>query len=92
MKDISAGQYGRLIDFIEDKIDKDFLIQFIGYDDDGDLMFRMDGDNVSKLTISKKCFPIHEWKTGTENNPIKRKTIIEIFESDEKALDYVKWK
>ena len=91
MEKLKAGQYARYVKFLEGEIDKEFLIQFIGYDDDGDLMFRMDTDNVSKLTVAKDRFPVHEWKSGNESFPIRNKTVIEFFETHERALEYVKW-
>lgn len=76
---MEIGQHGQYTSFLEDKIMQSFLIKLISEDKD-DYTFIIDQTEKHRLVISKNCFPLHEWNTGTPELPFKRKTIIEMFD------------
>lgn len=74
---MKIGQYGQYRAFIDNILDQSFMIQLVKITS-VDYKFRINNSDDEHLTISKKCFPSHEWKVGESGNII-RKTIIEMF-------------
>ncbi len=76
---LKIGSYGQYRSFVDDRLEQSFMVQFVGFDVDGDYRFRINSSENEHLTISKKCFPKHEWEVGSGKMSLSRKTTIEMY-------------
>ena len=63
--------------FMDDELIQTISIQFIS-ENDNEYRFRINTSDSEFLTISKKCFPKHEWMSGTDGK-LKRNSTIEMY-------------
>ena len=78
MDALKVGQTGTYRQFTDDRLVVSFMVVCVKVTKD-EYKFQINSSGKEFLTVSKNCYPVHEWNSSHKDFPINHKTIIEMY-------------